>query len=605
MITKMEKYSFILFHTDLAPFLEKVQSLGMVDITRENRAVDEKSKEYFGINSRYQRIIKRINAHYESTSEEVRNEMFKSDKFTTLNESELLNIAEEAISSREQLLQEADSLKREYDESTLWGAFHKEDVAKIEQLGYKIHLFSVSEKKFNPDWEKSYILQVLNSVNGRVLFAILTNKEEDLRFEIAESKQPQRSCDTLEKRIFEIAEEIKSNSKTILDLYFEISRMERERERVMNELDLYLAGQSSVREAEGSIVLLSGFAPVENRESVTKLLDGEGVYYITEDAVKEDNPPVKLKNSFFASLYEPIGDLYMLPKYGELDLTPYFAPFYMLFFGLCLGDMGYGLILLLGATLAKFKFPKFKGYLTLVQFLGFGAILMGALPGVFFGTSLKEIIPMHDSVKELFFSDLKMFWFAIVFGLFQIVFARMLNAIYSIINRGWQYGMSNIGWTLLIVWASFKYASTMSETIVVPQILNWLAIAGAFLILGFSSDSKNPLKRFFGGVVSFWDVTSLFGDMLSYIRLFGLGTAGAILGMVVNSVAMSLSGIQYVGWFFAGLMLLVGHLMVLMLSSLGAFVHPMRLTFVEFYKNASFSGGGRPFRPLGKDMKLS
>ncbi len=601
MITKMDKYSFILFHNDLSPFLERVQSLGMVDISRENRAVDEKSRELFGINGRYQKIIKRIVAHYDSSTEETRSEVYQNKEFAALSERELLDFSEELISTREQLLQEADSLRREHEESRVWGTFRKEDVVKIEQLGYQLHLFSVSEKNFNPEWEKSYILQILNNFNGKVMFAILAPKDEEFKFIVPESKQPQRSCDTLEGRLSEVKHEIESTGKKILELYFETSRMERERERVLGELDLYLAGQSSIREAEGTIALLTGFAPLESREAVTNLLAGEGVYYLTEDAVKEDNPPVKLKNSFFASLYEPIGDLYMLPKYGELDLTPYFAPFYMLFFGLCLGDMGYGLILLAGATIAKFKFAKFKGYLTLVQFLGIGAILMGALPGVFFGTSLKEIIPMHDSVKDLFFSDLKMFWFAIVFGLFQIVFARMLNAIYSIINRGWQYGMSNIGWSILIVWASFKYASTMSDSIMVPQFMNWLAIAGALLILGFSSDSKSPVKRFFGGLVSFWDVTSLFGDMLSYIRLFGLGTAGAILGMVVNSVAMSLSDIPYLGWLFAGVMLLVGHLMVLMLSSLGAFVHPMRLTFVEFYKNASFSGGGRPFRPLVKE----
>lgn len=147
-----------------------------------------------------------------------------------------------------------------------------------------------------------------------------------------------------------------------------------------------------------------------------------------------------------------------------------------------------------------------------------------------------------------------------------------------------------------------KYASTMNEDVTVPSYMNYIAMAGAALIILFSSESKNIFARVASGVVSFWDVTSIFGDTLSYIRLFGLGTAGAILGMVVNSVAMSLSGIPYAGWLFAGLMLVVGHTLVLLLSCLGAFVHPMRLTFVEFYKNASFSGGGRPFRPLEKKM---
>ena len=147
------------------------------------------------------------------------------------------------------------------------------------------------------------------------------------------------------------------------------------------------------------------------------------------------------------------------------------------------------------------------------------------------------------------------------------------------------------------------YATTMDPAITMPGWMDYLAICGASMILFFSSDSGNIFTRLFKGVTAFYDVTSIFGDMLSYIRLFGLGTAGAILGMVVNSVAMSLAGIPYMGWFFALLMLLVGHIMVLLLSSLGAFVHPMRLTFVEFYKNAGFGGGGRAFRPMGKELK--
>lgn len=293
----------------------------------------------------------------------------------------------------------------------------------------------------------------------------------------------------------------------------------------------------------------------------------------------------------------------MLPTYGELDLTPYFAPFYMLFFGFCLGDMGYGLTILIAAGLAKYKFPKFKAYLTLSQFLGVGAIIMAALSGVFFGMKIQDIIPMPQSIQDLFFSDLKMFWFAIIFGLVQIVFARMINAVYSIITKGWQYGMHNIGWSIVIIWAAWFYATTMSTDIIMPSFANWIALFGAVLIFLFTSDSGNIFTRLFKGIFAFYDVTSVFGDMLSYIRLFGLGTAGAILGMVVNSVAMSLIEVPYIGWLFALLMLVFGHIMVLLLSSLGAFVHPMRLTFVEFYKNANFGGGGRAFRPLEKDLK--
>jgi len=177
-------------------------------------------------------------------------------------------------------------------------------------------------------------------------------------------------------------------------------------------------------------------------------------------------------------------------------------------------------------------------------------------------------------------------------------------AIYAMITKGIQYGLGNIGWILIIIWASFSYAKTMVTDLTLPPYFNYIAAAGAALILFFSAPEGNLIIRLFKGTASFYDITGIFGDMLSYIRLFGLGTSGGILGMVVNSVAINMLGIPYVGWIFTGIMLIVGHLAVLLLSSLGAFVHPMRLTFVEFYKNAGFTGGGKAYRPLAKSEEF-
>ncbi len=601
MIVKMDKYSFILFHSHLNEFLESIQSLGIVDITRENKPVDERSRELFERRKRYQATIKKLKALYDASTEEEIKNLKEPEEEEYLNDRVLLKITENLLRDKEEWEAEMEQLRKEYQESQVWGILDKKDITAISELGYNIHLFNIPEKNFKEEWQLEYMLHVLNNTNGRIYFAALSPKGKEFKFELPESKFPQRSCDVVKERFELLEEKLAIVKQRLIGLHSEIYRLEKGIKKEADELDLYLAGISSQKEAEGNLVVMTGFAPTESRDKIKSALEQVNVVFLSEEALIEDNPPVKLKNRFFPKLYEPIGELYMLPKYGELDLTPYFAPFYMLFFGLCLGDIGYGLILLTVSTLAKFKFPKFKGYLTLIQFLGLGAVIMASLPGVLFGTSLKEILPLSDSVKGLFFSDLKMFWFSMLFGLFQIVFARILNAIYLIRHRGWQYGMSNIGWSIAIVWATMKYASTMTDSITVPQFLDYLALAGVLLILLFSSESKNIISRLGSGIVSFWDVTSIFGDTLSYVRLFGLGTSGGILGMVVNSVAVSMAGIPYLGYLFAGLMLVVGHTMVLLLSSLGAFVHPMRLTFVEFYKNANFSGGGRAFRPLEKN----
>jgi V/A-type H+-transporting ATPase subunit I len=583
---------------EVQTFLERVQEIGMVDITRENKVVDEHSKEKFALLERYATAEKSIKALSETLSEK---NISSAPDLNGFSPEELLVSTEKSLEERIYLNSELKSMSRERDEAAQWGAFTKEDIDKISSLGYKMHCFVISESNYDSEWENKYIIHILSKKDGKCYFVILTKEDEELNFKYPESKFPTTSYHIIESKIEEVRLNIEVTEARLSSLLkmSEIMHSGAVLERA--SLDLHLAGVASVKEAEGTIAIMTGFAPADKREELHKFFENTGVYFIEDVAKEEDNPPIKLKNNFFTKLFEPIGELYMLPKYGELDLTPYFAPFYMLFFGLCLGDIGYGIVLLIAGTIGRFKLPKFKGYMMLIQFLGIGAMLMPMLNGVFFGAKIQDIIPMPDSIKELFFSDIKMFWFAIIFGLFQIVVARLVNAIDSMIRKGWQHGMHNLGWAILVIWLAIIYAGTMMPDLIIPAYVNYIGYAGLAFIILFSSVEGNIFKRIMKGAFSLYDITGIFGDMLSYIRLFGLGTAGGILGLVVNSVAMNMSGIPYVGWFFTGLMLLVGHTAVLLLNSLGAFVHPMRLTFVEFYKNAGFGGGGRAFRPLTKN----
>jgi V/A-type H+-transporting ATPase subunit I len=597
MIVKMDKYTLLIFHQDLQMFLEHLQELGMVDIRRQGHAVDGKSKELSDIIQRYRRTIKKLKETKNTLKDqEIDNSLIDLQSPV----EELFLECEKAYTDKSLLEMELQQLIRDKEEAALWGDYNKEDISKLKDLGFDLHFYSISESKFRKEWEQDYILYELNRANGKVYFVILSPKGSEIKFKIPESKFPQTPLHALEERENELRKQISLNHKKMLAYTFCIELFQSKLNELNMELERYLATVSSQKEVEGLVDTLTGFAPAESRDEVCKFLDDEGVYYEVEEAVEDDKPPIKLKNNFFARLFEPIGSLYMYPKYGELDLTPFFAPFYMLFFGFCLGDMGYGIVLMIIGGLAKLKFPNFRSILTLVQLLGLGAFIMACFTGSFFGGKLYDWLPLPDSIQSFFFSDIKMFWFAIIFGLVHIVFARLINAVDSIIRKGWKYGMSNIGWAIVITWAATAYASTMIPEMVLPKWFNYLAIGGAALILFFSETSGNIFIRMLKGTFSFYDITGVFGDTLSYIRLFGLGTSGGILGMVINSVAFSLTAIPYVGWFFTILILIVGHIAVLALSSLGAFVHPMRLTFVEFYKNAGFTGGGKEFKPLKK-----
>lgn len=598
MISRMTKYSFIVYQPELKDFLGKIQELGMVDIRRENKAVDNHSKELLNTVQNNSLVLKKLSELKESLKDVTPSE---SGLQSGLNAAEVFKTIEISLQNRDLWISEEKNLIKELEESTIWGAYNKEDIHRLESLGYKLHFYSVSENNFNPEWDKEYLLHVLNKEGGKYYFVILTPVGSDFLFKHPESRFPQNSFDIVELKLKEVRNNISENNSYLAGIMKKDDFLQKNLDSDKSILDLYLAGISSQIEAEGTLALITGFAPESNKDELKQFFDSENAFYIAEDAHEDDNPPIKLKNNFFTRLFEPIGDLYMLPKYGELDLTPYFAPFYMLFFGLCLGDIGYGLVLLLIGTIAKLKFKKFKEYLTLLQLLGIGSIIMPLLTGSIFGTKLGILFSLPDSINSMFFTDIKMFWFAIVFGILQIVFARIINAIYSIATKGWQYGMHNIGWAIVIIWASMSYAKTILPGMVIPEYVNYIGIFGCLLILFFSATEGNIITRILKGTFAFYDITGVFGDVLSYIRLFGLGTSGGILGFVVNSIAMNMLDIPYVGWFFTGLMLLVGHTFVLLLSSLGAFVHPMRLTFVEFYKNSGFTGGGKAFRPLTKN----
>lgn len=593
----MTKYSMLILSADMDSFLAGIQGMGMVDITRSAVAIDDCSKEAVEKIASSKEIAKKLVEFRKSNPALVD----AASTATSVPEDEaLFNAATKAFDRKEDTAKALDTLRSEYNIALPWGEFSHSDLKRIGQIGLTPHFYAVPDKAFKQEWEEEYPLYLLNKVAGKTYFVILSAKGEDYKFPIStEEKLPETNCIELSAKIREKEAEAEAINAEIAVYTLHIDKLNRFAASIGEGLDLYLAKAGSVTEGEGSICLLEGFAPTADDAKVKTFLDSSPAYYISENAKGEDNPPVKLKNNRFSKLFEPIGGLYELPSYDEPDLTPYFAPFYMLFFGCCLGDMGYGLILLLTGIAASIFMPKFSAYGKLVAWLGFGSILMPLLSGTFFGMKVYDIVQMPDNIKALFFSDLKMFWFSIIFGIFQIIFARMLKAIFAFGRKDWDTGLTEVGWSLVIIWLTCAYAGSQMDMTLLPKMVSMpMIIVGLALVLFCSKPSKNFFLRPLKGVISLYDVTGIFGDVLSYIRLFGLGTTGGILALVINSIALSMSGLPYVGWVLTVIVLIFGHLAVMGLSCLGAFVHPIRLTFVEFYKNSGFQGGGRAYKPL-------
>ena len=594
MIKKMTKYSFVIFHKEVEDFLKNLQEIGVVDVTRQKRAIDSYSMEKFEEIARYNAAASAL----KRLKDEALAKGIQIPSAKPAAENLLAHYAEMSA-CKEMLKGKIACLKTEYTDALPWGAFTQDDLANIAKLGLTPYFYSVSAQKYNKEWESLYPIHILNEDSGKIYFAVLQEGIGKPELPVPDSSFPAVSADVLGAELDKCLTEAALVDEQLLSLTNCIDDLNAEKDNLFNNLDLYLANEASVKKADETIVIFEAFAPADIDFQVVEFLENNNVYYLKEEAKEEDNPPIKLKNNFFAKLYEPIGELYMLPKYGELDLTMFYAPFYMLFFGFCLGDMGYGLILILAGLFVNFKFKAFANYGKLIAWLGLGTVIMPALSGTVFGAKLYELVPLPQNITDLFFNDMQMFWFAILFGIFQIVVARFIQSIYNFTKKNYRVALNALGWGLSIAWATLAYASSEAG-FSYPGWVNYIGFAALALIVLCGSDAKNPILRIVKGTFTLYDSTSVFGDVLSYIRLFGLATSGGILGFVINSISMTLGQVPYVGWLLMIIMLIIGHTFVMLLSSLGAFVHPLRLTFIEFYKNAGFEGGGRAYNPLKK-----
>ena len=307
--------------------------------------------------------------------------------------------------------------------------------------------------------------------------------------------------------------------------------------------------------------------------------------------------------------------MYGMPVYSEFDPTPILAPFYLLFFAMCLGDAGYGIILLLfGLMLNKgwLKVGMFDGLGNIISLLGAGTMVVGTVLGTFFGIGLHDASWVPEWLKSCMIVgeidipgvgvlNIQML-LAMGIGIFHICVAMTVKAICYTKRYGIKENIATWGWLVLIVGGILVGLLALGK-LVSPAAVKWALIAvgviSALAIYIFNTPGRNPLINVGAGL---WDTynmaTGILGDVLSYLRLFALGLAGGMLGQAFNNLALSVKGDALMTWVPFVLILLAGHLINILLSSLGAFVHPMRLTFMEYFKNAGYEGKGSAYNPL-------
>ena len=605
MITKMKKLTFLVYHKEYEEFLNSLRELGVVHIVEKQQGAADNTELQENI-----RLFNRLAATLKllQNQKHEKNAVIATEGGTATRGMQVLDEVDALQTEHGKLSQQLQSYAKEKEVLEVWGNFEPTGIQKLKDAGYIIGFYSCSEGNYKEEWETEYNAMIVNRISSKVFFVTVTKAGQEVDLDVEQAKLPAYSLSRLEALYDTTEQAIEGNEKKLVALSeTDIPSLKAALKELQSQIEFSKVVLSSEQTAGDKLMLIEGWAPAYSKVEIEAYLNDAHVYYEITDPMPGDNVPIRLNNKGFFAWFEPICKLYMLPKYNELDLTPFFAPFFMVFFGLCLGDSGYGLFLFLGATayrlLAKKVTPSMKSIISLIQVLSASTFFCGLLTGTFFGANIYDLDwPIVQRLKHAVLMDNNdMFRLSLILGVIQILFGMVLKAVNQTIQFGFKYAIATIGWIILLVSTAVSALFSSSELLSMGGTAYKvvLCISGAMIFL-FNTPGKNIFMNIGLGL---WDsynmVTGLLGDVLSYVRLFALGLSGGILAGVFNSLAVGMSPDNVIaGPIVMVLIFVIGHAINMFMNVLGAMVHPMRLTFVEFFKNSGYEGGGKEYNPF-------
>ena len=611
MITKMKKLALLVYYKEYAAFLEKLREVGVVHIQeRESGSVESSEMEQkLSAAARYTRIVKRLEACAPEFLEPA------GDASTA---AAIMDKVETLVADIEQHRTLQQVLDKDVATLEPWGNFDYSNVEKLEEAGYELKFFVTSAKSYQSEWESDYNAILVAERQSRKYFVTITPQGTTVDIDAEPAKLPTASLSALEGELAAVKARIEEFEKELAQVAQRgLNTVKAAQEVQKRDIEFTKVMLGGEKVSGDKLVMLEGWVPVDSVDALKAMLDNSGAFYELRDARRGDNFPVKLKNNAFTRMYEVLTKMYGMPSGTDFDPTPIVAPFFSLFFAFCMGDAGYGLLMVLFGFLLKNKLGKnMAGMMNLVITLGIFTTVMGALLGTFFGMSLLEFTGIPQSIRDFIIAGEvevmgstydKQMLLALGIGVLHISIAMTVKAINSTVFFGFKESLSAWGWWLVVVGGVI--VGTLTFLSVIPAgISKWVFIAvggvGALGIYVLNNLRRNILVNIGAGLWDTYNMASgLLGDILSYIRLFALGLAGGMLGATFNSLALMVvegqEGIGAVlGWIGFGLIILVGHTLNIAMSCLSAFVHPLRLTFVEYFKNAGYEGKGEEYKPF-------
>ena len=637
MIVPMKKVSLIIMGDKKSETLKKLRKLGILHI----ESVEGAGKKLEDLKERVALLESALFSVSEKKNKKIKQENIDTAKAISAAEEIVALEDEKKLCNAEKI-----TLSAELDRIASWGEIDPEKINVLSEKGVDISLYEMPVKEYENLGEgiKTLSLQKTKSSVKFLLIKSGTEEEAEIinslkayRFEMPSDSTAEinRKLENLKNRVTEIDQKISSFAVFADSIKKAIRTCEKE-----IEFEVYATGMADENLSDVTVSYFTGYVEEENLECLKKTAKENSWGLLVEDPTEEDNVPTKLKNNKFVSLIYPLTDfLGTVPGYFEYDISGWFLGFILIFFGIIFGDGGYGLLItsvtgiLIAKTLASKK--KVSPAFLLIGLFGLSTILWGTLTCTWFGLSPEQIpewlqklsIPVISNVyaDKIWYpfwtngeaglttaQNLQIFCFSL--ALVQLTVAHIKVASR---NRKSIKILGDIGSIMQLIGIFYVVLSFVVNAQVFPfgLVISGIPVGTVALVLvltGFvmsfvfsnynGSIGKSILESLKNIVSVLLGVVNVFSDIVSYIRLWAVGLAGAAISATVNELASPLLG-NFLFMIIAIVLLVFGHGLNMILNVLSVIVHGIRLNTLEFSSHLDMSWSGHKFKPFEEQIE--
>ena len=646
-IAQMTKVMIVSYRDEAARLLEALQQEGIVEILNSDKAMVTIEWPELHVESKKPRDVEELVVRLENAISLLKT-YFKGKAATNAfnprvvvglkSYTEVIDGKEamELLSSTEALREEIDALDHrvEHYQALLeslgpWSEFTDpvESLGQLENASCSAGIVSQSkfakmtetlaelgavvEKISDKGRSVACIVACLNAASSEVQKTLRNYDFEAAHFEGMTGSVPDLIKDK-QAKLAKAESELASKKEKLTELSDGMLKLQMLHDHYSNLLDRELTRIASPM--TDSTVLFEGWAKESDFGRLEEIVAGfEACSVDRIEPGDEEIVPVEIVNSKTVRPFEVITRLYGMPSNTDVDPTVFLAPFFALFFGLCLTDAGYGIMMVALLWWALKKMKGDKGFLWLFMACSVVTIFAGALTGSWFGDSIQTMIGegtgldkirtsimLFDPMKE----PMKFFLLSLGIGYIQILFGLFIAFFNNLKQKDYMAAaFEQLTWLIMLnSLLLFGLAKAGMLAGWVGKVCGFLAIIQAVLIFLFTERKSGLAGRIGGGFFALFSTVFYFGDILSYVRLMALGMVTAGLGMAVNILVGLLMDVPYVGWLLGAVLFVGGHIFNLAMSTLSSFVHSLRLQFVEFFPKF-LVGGGKDFVPLNTKYK--